>query len=220
MKKLNTLPHEQQTALLEGIEALCRIFWGPDEASCEAMLAGELWRPFAVLATAMGTTTTQTLDRIRFETARFASAKKLHEHLEEIYVRLFIGSRLGITAPLYQSCYAYENAPLMGPPAEEMAARFMSKGLAISENRHEPPDHLSLQLEYLYFLLNGGWDLTDDDLTAEAASFAATMTPWVIRLREKLERDTGDRFYWMAAMLLVSCLQFIGWEENGIHAFQ
>jgi len=216
IKKISSLPPDLRTALLEGIAALCRIFWGPDDASCEAMLTGDLFRPFGVLAPSVDTTPPDTLDRIRFETTRFSSCSTLNQNLEEAYVRLFISSRQGITAPLYQSCYEYENAPLMGPPAEEMKNRFLSKGLSLAENFHEPPDHISLELEYLYFLLESGWTLKDEDLLAEAASFAAAMIPWIIQFRDKLEGETRGHFYWMAVSLLIALLEFVAPGENGV----
>jgi TorA maturation chaperone TorD len=49
----------------------------------------------------------------------------------------------------------------MGEPAIDMKNRYESKGLSLSDEIHEPPDHISIEQEYLYFLLDKGW--SDDD---------------------------------------------------------
>ncbi|NIQ90076.1 MAG: molecular chaperone TorD family protein, partial [Desulfobacterales bacterium] len=74
----------------------------------------------------------------------------MYQHLEEGYVRLFISAKGGITAPLYESCYEFEGAPLMGRAAAEMKERFETKDLSVADTIQEPPDHLSIELEYLY----------------------------------------------------------------------
>ncbi len=53
----------------------------------------------------------------------------------------------------------------MGPPAVRMKKRFESSGLSLSDNMHEPPDHLSIELEYLYFLLEKGWSDNEGSLS-------------------------------------------------------
>ena len=92
-------------------------------------------------------------------------------------MRLFVSDREGVTAPLYESCYAKtesgEKALLMGAPAIDMKNRFESKGLRLSKDIHEPPDHISIEIEYLYFLLAKGRSDGDENLINQASSFAA-----------------------------------------------
>jgi TorA maturation chaperone TorD len=71
-------------------------------------------------------------------------------------VRLFISNRTGITAPLFHSCYASGDGLLMGEPARMMREVLAAQGLDLAETVHEPPDHLSIELEYLYYLRERG----------------------------------------------------------------
>jgi len=207
---MNSLPITQSKAVLEGIDTLCRIFWGPDAQLCDAMVRDDLFRPLGALAVS---SLPGTLDQMRSFLAPYTDPASLCRDLEPAYIRLFISSREGVTAPLYQSCYEFENAPLMGPPALEMEKRFQSKGLSLDKHLHEPPDHISVELEYLYFLLHRGWDRKDGTLLAEAVSFADVMLSWINRLREKLAGETRCLFYPLAVSLLVSILDFIASDK-------
>jgi TorA-specific chaperone len=141
----------------------------------------------------------------------FSDGDSLYQHLEEGYVRLFISAKGSITAPLYESCYEFEGAPLMGRAAAEMKERFEAKGLSVAETIQEPPDHLSIELEYLYFLLDKGWGEQDDALVAEAAEFASdTLLPWVSELSEKLASEEECRYYPLMATIVVEILSVIG----------
>ena len=145
----------------------------------------------------------------------FSDADALFQNLEAEYVRLFISHRDGIAAPLYESCYvgvaAGETASLMGAPAVMMKKRLQASGLSLGEGISEPPDHIAIELEYLYFLLQKGWTEGRPSLFNEAVSFAAdTMLPWVSKFRDRLAGQSEFRFYfWMASMVTAS-LGFIG----------
>ena len=92
-----------------------------------------------------------------------------------------------------------------------MKKRFESKGLSLSETMHEPPDHLSIELEYLYFLLKKGWSDNDPAILSEAVSFAGeTMRPWVAILRERIADEKNCRFYPLTTSVAVSILAYLG----------
>ena len=91
-----------------------------------------------------------------------------------------------------------------------MKKRLEASGLAIDETIHEPPDHLSVELEYLYFLLEKGWSDKDRIFLSEAGSFAAeNMIPWVTGFAEKLQQEKNCLFYPPIALILVSVLNAI-----------
>ena len=118
--------------------------------------------------------------------------------------------------PLYESCYEFEGAQLMGKPATKMRERFESKGLSIGEDIHEPPDHLAIELEYLYFLLEKGWSQKDEAVAAEALSFASeSMLPWVTEFKMKLAGEKECPFYSLISSVLVAILNHIG-EFGGL----
>jgi TorA-specific chaperone len=124
-----------------------------------------------------GDTADTTVKEIKSSLKNFGDTKALYDHLEQAYVRLFVSHYGGVQAPLYESCYAATEtgvmAPLMGAPAMAMKQRLRQKGLFIGSDIHDPPDHISIELEYLYFLLDKGWREGNPRLIHEAATFAA-----------------------------------------------
>jgi len=203
-------------AVLEGVEIMCRVFWGPDLESCRHMIEGNFFEFFEIILTKKEAKSSVILDNIDSIINRFDTHQSLFHHLNECYVRLFVNNKEGITAPLYQSCYEFENAPMMGKSAVKMNKRFKSKGLSLAKDMNEPPDHLAIELEYLYFLLENGWTNKDNELVAEAVTFAGeSILPWVIQLRNLLKNETICPFYPLSATLLVDILSFIASFVNG-----
>ncbi|MBW2607039.1 MAG: molecular chaperone TorD family protein [Deltaproteobacteria bacterium] len=202
-------------AVLEGVEIMCRVFWGPDIESCRHMIEGDFFQSFEIILTKPEAKPSGILDNINSIINKFDTHQSLFHHLNECYVRLFVNSKEGITTPLYQSCYEFENAPMMGESAVKMNKRFKSKGLSMENRVHEPPDHLAIELEYLFFLLQessvGLNNNLDKFVSNEAASFATeTMLPWVIVFNQRLKSITDDcRFYSLASGILILLLGLI-----------
>ena len=211
---------DQQQAILEVLEEISSIFWGPDLKKCTEMLQKPIIGAFEQLASQPGFQNFEAATEIKSIFKKFASAESFFHHLEEAYVRLFISDRKGVTAPLYASCYetitSGEKALLMGEPAIDMKNRYESKGLSLSDEIHEPPDHISIELEYLYFLLEKGWADGDNDLIEEASTFAAdVMLPWASKFQAGLAAEEKCRFYPLMASVLKAILQIIaGFNRN------
>jgi TorA maturation chaperone TorD len=201
--------------LLEVVQKMSDFFWGPKPEQCQNMLQSPFWLPVEEILPWLDPSSILTFDSIKAYLIHYSSGQVLYDRLEEEYVRLFISNRQGIRTPLYASCYIAKNSeertPLMGEPALAMQERFQSKGLSLAEDIGEPPDHLSIELEYLYFLLKKGWADNNNQLVDEAASFASeTMLPWVMKLLQALgEVETAGRFYPLLTTLLCKTLQLI-----------
>jgi TorA-specific chaperone len=205
---------DQQQALAEILKEMSSIFWGPDLKKCTEILQKPILGSFDKVSAQMDPGNLKALAEIKSVLKKFTSAKGLLHHLEEAYVRLFISNREGISTPLYESCYADiksgEKALLMGESAIDMKRRFESKDLSLSNEIHEPPDHISIELEYLYFLLNKGWSDGDKDLIKEAAAFSAeVMLPWVSEFQARLVVEKECRFYPLMASILTTILEII-----------
>ena len=221
MNSIISLDEANQAALLEGIAVLSQFYWGPAAEGGREILRGNYLKSFEALKPIVGYEPPGIFDELKAINTSFADEDEFFQYLEQSYVRLFINSRDGITAPLYASCYVAEsapgeNAPLMGPPAALMKERFQSKGLSLGDHIHEPPDHLSIELEYLYFLLEKGWSGDDAALKNEGTSFAGEiMLPWVIKFQERIVTvETGNRFYHLTTAILCAILRFIGASDN------
>ena len=207
--------------MLECVASLAGIYWGPDAEDSRDLLRGVYLKPFEALKPIVGYEPPGILDQLKAINSSFTDEYEIFQSLEQSYVRLFINSRDGITAPLYASCYeagntAGEDAALMGLPAVLMKERFESKGLSLGNHIHEPPDHLAIELEYLYFLLASGWADDKAALRDEAVSFAAdVMLPWVIKFEERLGAvETESRFYQLTTAVLRAILRFIGASDK------
>ncbi len=192
MHSISSLDEIHQTALLEGVALLSRFYWGPDTDGGLDSLGRIYLKPFEALKPIVSYEPPTIIDELKAICTSSTGQDEIFKNLEQTYVRLFINNRDGITAPLYASCYEAgsapgQDAPLMGPPAVLMKERFESKKLSLGDHIHEPPDHLSIELEYLYFLLEKGLSEDDAALQNEAVSFAdEIMLPWVIKFQKRL----------------------------------
>ena len=194
----------QKISLLSGLELMSHIFWGPSPERCEWLLQRPFLSCLDLLDQNMGN---GSFEKLRLFLEQNLDTEKLNDELNQAYVRIFVSHKTGIIAPLYESCYAFDNAPLMGPPAMRMKGLLVSKGLDTSEQMNEPPDHLSIELEFLYFLLKTGWDHQDDTFVDEGRIFAAeVMKPWVRLFYEKLSNHDSESFYTLSASLTCSLL--------------
>jgi TorA-specific chaperone len=205
----------EEKILLDGLKIMGRIFWGPRMEVCTEMVGEAYLDRLQSLKAILPDRSLDSLGQLVSTIKSFPDGESLYQHLEECYVRLFISAKGGIAAPLYESCYEFQGAPLMGRAAEEMKERFEAKGLSVAHTIKEPPDHLAIELEYLYFLLHTGWHEEDEDLVVEASKFVgATMLPWVSVFKEKLAHEKECRFYSLFAKILVEMLNIIGGIQN------
>ena len=217
MDTIYSLNKPNQAAMLEGLALLSQIYWGPGADSGRHLLEGMYFKPFEALMPVVRYDPSDIIDELKTIHTSFANEVEIFQYLEQAYVRSFINSRDGITAPLYASCYPSGEASvgdsrLMGPSAVLIKERFESKGLSLANHIHEPPDHLSIELEYLYFLLEKGWSVNDTTLMDEAVSFTAeNMLPWVLRFQQRLVAiETECRFYHLTTTILCAILRFVG----------
>ena len=201
----------EQTILLDGLKIMGRIFWGPSLEECTEMVKEKYLDRLQSLTSVLKSGADNGLHEIISIIKSFPDGDSLYQNLEEGYVRLFISAKGGITAPLYESCYELEGAPLMGAAATEMKERFEAKGLSVVDTIQEPPDHLSMELEYLYFLLDKGWRDQDGALVTEGSAFAAeTMLTWVSKLHERLASEKQCLFYALMVSILEDILRTTG----------
>jgi len=129
--------------------------------------------------------------------------------LETEYVRLFIAGPGGIPAPLYESCHQETESRTMGRSALAMRDRLDQAGLVISLDSNEPPDHLTLELEYLFHLCAGEWS-GEAEPEGRGARFAAeVMLPWVRRFRETLADADPDPVFRFTADIVVDLLEAV-----------
>ncbi len=154
MDRINTVGPERSPDLLPGVHFLCRLFWGPDILLCREMAGGGFTAAFSPLRILLPNEACAAADAFGAHLDVRPDPEDLCRDLQITYARLFLGAGQGLSAPPYQSCYLASDAPLMGLPAVRMRERLAAAGLSIAGQGNEPPDHLAVELEYLYFLLS------------------------------------------------------------------
>ncbi len=200
----------QKESILIGIRNLCRLYWGPDVKQCQEMIAGTFFHPFKELASLFSEESTQALTVVNDFLKRMPSPEALHDVLQPMHVELFVSNPKGLVAPLYHSCYLYDGAPLMGPPALQMQQRFDAIGLSMADRMNEPPDHISIELECLYYMLDMGWSTDFQALLPEAALFAGTeIAEWLPSFIDRLGQATQPEPYLAGAILAYELVQVV-----------
>jgi TorA-specific chaperone len=175
------------------------------------MLEPSFLQPFDIVATKFKTRWTADLVDLRNILDGFSDPASLFAYLEQGYVRLFVNDRGGITAPLYASCYEDEANPhLMGDAAVQMRQTLSELGISISDDVGEPPDHLAIELEVLYYMLTqvGGPD-GRISMTRAADYAADSMIPWVNAFYVRLADDVRCRFYPLITAVLLGMLHVV-----------
>ena len=205
------LTQKQWEALAAGIHQFCRVYWGPSDDLCREIWEGSFLEPFAAIAALMETGPDSDLGRLRAHLDAFPDPEALSAELEEGYVRLFVNDRGGIAAPLYASCYEDKKNPqLMGEAAVRMQKLLADLKIHVSDDVREPPDHLSIQLEVLYFLMTPQCEPARSGGTKAPAEFAAVqMLPWIQSFHRRLADESRFPFFPLITGVLLSVLQTI-----------
>lgn len=202
--------HPKFLNILKSLEALCNIFWGPNHDQCMMLISEELLQAFELLERDIKINFSVELKKLNTIIEEYNDPELLFYRLNEDYVRLFISHKDGIIAPIYESCYEYENAPLMGPSAVRMKNLFISKGLTLSDDMNEPPDHLCIEMEYLYFIMKEAGRGKESFELKEVRNFVSDiMLPWIEKFYNKLVSEVPDSFYTVSAFLLYRLLRSI-----------
>lgn len=198
-------------ALQTSIRNLCRIFWWPSEEFCKQMLEPSFFQSFEIIAYREKSAWMKDLNDLKRLLEGVCDPASLFAYLEQGYVRLFVNAREGIAAPLYASCYDGKADPhMMGEAAVRMQKTLARLGIHISDDVGEPPDHLSIELEVLYYLLLQSKGSDPRAGVTRAADFAAeSMIPWVQAFYLRLIDDVHCRFYPLIAAVLLGVLDAV-----------
>ena len=196
------------------IRLLTDIYWGPTLDICREVLDGSYLSPFEQLNQLPGIDISEFIEGLRQSFSNYSSADQLFLELEGTYVRMFVNALDGIQTPLYHSCYLGDTTSnkglLMGASATEMIMRYEEAGLAISEDIKEPPDHISLELEYLYFLQSGLESVEEEAFQTEITEYVSDfMLPWTITFLERVKSIHNELLYPQMTSILVAVLEHI-----------
>jgi len=209
MSDFNISDTDERVFLLNNLELLTAIFRGPDSEGWTAIISTGLPELMA-RSTHGGADLTHSLNNLQEALPTSSKIPDGLSDLETEYVRLFVAGRGGIVAPLYESCHLGDAPRIMGDAALSMQSRLNECGLEVSLESNEPPDHLSLELEYIYHLLVTGWSDNKPELENKAQEFAKLeMLPWLRRFRDALNNGEPHPAYSTSADLAIDVLKMI-----------
>ncbi len=144
--------------------------------------------------------------------AHFHPAKELDRHEKESYrfgleafqaeyVRLFVNSPEGVSAPPHASFYA--EGTLCGQAAREALTHYERFLITPDTSENEPPDHISYELEFLSFLCameqealdQARQDDADELRKAQADFFCNHLFPWASRFCDRVVENSRLAYY-------------------------
>ena len=127
------------------------------------------------------------------------------------YAKLFIGPFQLLAAP-YGSVYLDENRRAMGDSTMRVIQFYIDAGLHPSEDNKEPPDHISTELEFVYYLAFRHLETGEVQFLEKQRQFLLTeMSTWVPEFTSAIVKSRLHPFYSSLASLTN---EFIQWEVN------
>jgi TorA maturation chaperone TorD len=205
----STLEPEEQSRVKDALGILIRIFWSQGGKKDWLSLVDSSRETWSFLSELPGVDNHEIISSIRVLRDKNAQAD-LEKELESEFVRIFINTRGGVSAPLYHSCYSDDENLLMKEPALEMSALLEQAGMGLGPDVGEPQDHLCIELEYLYFLLSQPHLPNDQQLSEHTRIFVQDfMLPWLDEFQKKIPAAGAASFFCHSALAMNRLLSFI-----------
>ncbi|MDF1531279.1 MAG: molecular chaperone TorD family protein [ANME-2 cluster archaeon] len=131
----------------------------------------------------------------------FPSIEKLNELLID-HSQLFVGP-FKLQAPPYGSVYLEGERKVMGNSTLDAIRRYKAAGLDISDDHKESPDHITVELEFMYYLIHKELQVikqadiegTLDNLNVQVRFLQDHLGAWVPGFSDNIEQNTGTGFY-------------------------
>ena len=135
-------------------------------------------------------------------------AEGLYSALKEEYTRLFIGGSHHLPVPPYESVYRQdvpelERGLVMGRSTVDARRQYAEAGLELSPDFTDLPDHIAVELEFMYFLCNkeaeewkqGNSEAALQRLQNQKEFLAEHLLKWIPGFRESLNKAASLDFY-------------------------
>lgn len=124
------------------------------------------------------------------------------EHLTLDYSRLFVGP-FELLAPPYGSVYLESERRVMGDSTMDVKNRYRDIGLDLSQTLKEAPDHIAIELEFMYYLIfkeieaieKAEFESAMDYLRMQKAFLKDHLGAWVPEFADEVEKNASTDFY-------------------------
>jgi TorA maturation chaperone TorD len=138
------------------------------------------------------------------------------DQLEIEYNRLFVGPSR-VPCPPYESVHRsdrpdMERGLVLGPSVADVKKMYAEAGLAVSADFKDLPDHIAVELEFMYYLCSKELETRTDSpqgmwRDTQRRFFESHLEPWADVFAAKILASTQSPYYRLAANLLRELLQ-------------
>lgn len=124
------------------------------------------------------------------------------EQIKVDYARLFVGPYT-LLAPPYGSVYLEGQHRVMGNSTLDVMKGYMEVGLSISEDFRDAPDHISAELEFMYYLVlkeieaiaGGEYTIAADYLEKQKCFLESHLGVWISEFSARVMEGAETEFY-------------------------
>jgi DMSO reductase family type II enzyme chaperone len=124
------------------------------------------------------------------------------EQIKVDYARLFVGPYT-LLAPPYGSVYLEGQHRVMGNSTLDVMKGYMEVGLSISEDFRDAPDHISAELEFMYYLVlkeieaiaGGDYTIASDYLEKQKCFLENHLGVWISKFSTRVMENAHTEFY-------------------------
>ncbi|MBC8263890.1 MAG: molecular chaperone TorD family protein [Anaerolineales bacterium] len=166
-------------------------------SACYYLPEEDTIRELAELEEAMGS--------VCAEAAEHVSSMRRETDIEQLsidYSKLFLGP-FGLLAPPYGSVYLERERRIMGDSTMDARNRYREVGLGISGSLKEAPDHIAIELEFMYYLIfkeiesieKSDFENAMDYLRKQRGFLEDHLGAWVSEFADNVEENAGTDFY-------------------------
>jgi len=145
--------------------------------------------------------------------------KYSEEDLLVAYAKLFVGPN-ELLAPPFGSVYLDGKNMVMGDSTMEVINMYEEQGLTMDSEFRNLPDHITVELEFMYYLIfkevealeKSQWDVALDFIKTQELFFDKFLRQWVKPFCDKIRQGIDNEFY----TSLADCVSvFIGKAHPG-----
>lgn len=118
----------------------------------------------------------------------------LEEYLVE-YSRLFIGP-FKLIAPPYSSIYLEDKWEVQSKSSRVVEQFYLRAGLSFGPSWNEPKDHITAQLEFMYYLNHKRHDTENEEyVTLQKEFLYKILTHWIPKFNQAIQQGSTSKFY-------------------------
>ena len=143
------------------------------------------------------------------------------EDLMVEYARLLVGP-YELKAPPYGSVYLDQERRVMGDSTMQVIRMYQEAGLSIDEDFKELPDHIAVELEFMYYLIYQEVEALENSQLNRVSPLRETqelflnrfLKPWIPHFCAQMKEGTENQFYSALADCVLSFLTHLDGTKN------